>query len=68
MRIQQVRNEAKLRGIHPGKLSKGELIKTIQLEEGNFDCYGSALTGECDQLECTWREDCFSAAHQGEIS
>lgn len=62
MRIEAVRNIAKSHGIKAGKLSKTELIKEIQTEEGNFDCFGTALNGACDQANCLWREDCFGAS------
>lgn len=68
MKLEEIRTIANTRGIRPGKLSKGELIRTIQLEEGNFDCYGTATIGECDQGGCSWRADCFDASKQGEIS
>lgn len=62
MKLEEVRTIAKSRSIKPNKLSKTELIKTIQFEEGNFDCYGTASNGECDQVNCLWREDCFDAS------
>jgi hypothetical protein len=65
MTLEEVRSIAKARSIHTGKLSKGALIKTIQQEEGNFDCFGTASLGICDQLNCSWRDDCFQAARQG---
>lgn len=68
MKIEKIRSIAKSLSIHPGKLSKTELIKSIQSGEGNFDCYGSASLGECDQFSCSWREDCFEASKQGEMS
>jgi hypothetical protein len=43
-----------------GAEKKKELIKAIQKAEGNFDCFGTALTGECDQFNCLWRSDCLS--------
>ncbi|MFP4213832.1 MAG: hypothetical protein ACLFRL_06945 [Desulfohalobiaceae bacterium] len=38
--------------------TKIEAIRSIQLAEGNFDCFhrGSAA---CDQLQCLFREDCL---------
>jgi hypothetical protein len=63
MNIEEVRDIAKSSSIKPGKLSKTELIKTIQSTEGNFDCFSSAHNSECDQSNCCWREDCFAAAH-----
>lgn len=68
MRMEEVRNIAKSHGMHPGRLSKGELIKSIQRQEGNFDCFASAQSGECDQLGCSWRADCFEAARMEELS
>ena len=65
MKLEEIRGIAKSHDIYPGKLSKIELIKSIQLEEGNFDCYGTASIGECDQSGCSWREDCFAAARAG---
>lgn len=68
MELEQVRTIAKSHGINPGKLSKTDLIKSIQTEEGNFDCFATAYAGECDQAGCSWREDCFEAALRGEPS
>ena len=68
MKIEAVRSIAKSHSINPGKLSKTELIKSIQTKEGNFDCFATAYGGECDQGGCSWREDCFDAASTGEPS
>ena len=68
MKIEEIRHIARTQGIHPGKLSKAELIRTIQVEEGNFNCFATAYSGECDQAGCSWREDCFSASRKGELS
>jgi len=62
MKLDNIRTLAKSISINPGKLSKTELIRKIQLEEGNFDCFATAHGGECDQMNCLWREDCFAAA------
>ena len=62
MNMQELRAIAKSHNISPGRLKKTELIKAIQTEEGNFDCYSTAYSGERDQLDCLWREDCFEAA------
>ena len=47
-------------GIKPGKLKKADLIHAIQRKEGNFDCFATAHEGQCDQVNCVWRIDCFS--------
>ena len=62
MKLQEIRAIAKLHQINSGGLSKNELIHEIQRREGNFDCFGTACDGVCDQLGCSWREDCFDAA------
>ena len=62
MNIQEIREIAKDYGIKTSRLSKEKLIHTIQVTEGNFNCFASAVNGECDQLGCLWRKDCFAAA------
>ncbi|HZW36754.1 MAG TPA: hypothetical protein VFF01_07400 [Candidatus Deferrimicrobiaceae bacterium] len=46
-------------GIQTKGRDKTDLIHAIQLAEGNFDCYGTAVDEVCDQESCFWREDCF---------
>jgi hypothetical protein len=67
VKVEQIRTIAKSRGVHPGKLSKAELIKLIQAAEGNVECFSTAVNGECDQVSCLWREDCFDAARRGVV-
>lgn len=62
MQIQQIRTVARGMGIRPGNLSKVALVRTIQRQEGNFDCFATAYDGICDQSNCTWRHDCFALA------
>ena len=62
MNMQEIKNRAKDFGIKAARMNKAELIQTIQLSEGNFSCFASALEGECDQASCIWRNDCFSAS------
>lgn len=60
MNMQEIRGIAKNFGIKTSRMTKANLIKTIQISEGNFDCFASAVDGECDQSDCIWREDCFT--------
>jgi len=60
--MQEIRERAKDFGIKTARMSKANLVKTIQLSEGNFSCFSSAYNGECDQVDCMWRDDCFTAA------
>jgi len=62
MNMQEIRGVAKGLGIKTSRMTKVNLVRAIQLSEGNFSCFASPLNGECDQLECMWREDCFAAA------
>lgn len=62
MKLEEIRSIAKSHNINARKLSKTELIKYIQIGEGNFDCFATAYEGMCDQVNCLWREDCFVAA------
>jgi len=45
--------------VFDASLTKAEMIRKIQLAEGNFDCYARAGDGDCDQSECLWRRDCL---------
>ena len=62
MNMQEVRERAKYFDINTSRMSKLKLIQTIQLSEGNFNCFASAMDGMCDQTNCTWRDYCFAAA------
>jgi hypothetical protein len=61
MRLSEIKKKARNLGIMDSwKLSKKELVKTIQRKEGNFDCFGTAATsGNCNQIACCWRSDCL---------
>lgn len=62
MQMQEIRSLAKEFGIKTSKQSKVELVRSIQVAEGNFNCFATATDGICDQLGCMWRDDCFAAA------
>ncbi|MBM4135370.1 MAG: SAP domain-containing protein [Nitrospira sp.] len=59
MTLKQIKVMAKGKGIKVGNMKKENIIRAIQRTEGNFDCFGTAVSGECDQLDCLWREDCL---------
>ncbi|MEK6581111.1 MAG: SAP domain-containing protein [Nitrospirota bacterium] len=59
MKIEKIKAIAKAKGVKAANLKKPELIQAIQRAEGNFDCFGSATSGYCDQINCTWRKDCL---------
>jgi hypothetical protein len=62
MNVQEIRDIARGKGLRPGKTPKLELVRLIQATEGNFDCFATATSGECDQTGCLWRKDCFAMA------
>jgi len=68
MNVQEIRQIAIQIGVKPGKMDKIRLVKTIQREEGNFDCFATAIDSECDQSGCLWRKDCFTIAGKGRQS
>jgi len=68
MNVQEIRQIAAQIGVKPGKMDKTRLVKTIQRQEGNFDCFATADNGQCDQTDCLWRKDCFTIARRGRHS
>lgn len=62
MKVTEVKEIAKQLGVKVSRQTKTDLIKQIQLAEGNFDCYATTANGFCDQDSCAWRPDCFKAA------
>jgi hypothetical protein len=60
MRLSEIEKKARSLGVKDTwKYSKKDLIKIIQRKEGNFDCFGTARSGYCDQMSCCWRPDCI---------
>jgi hypothetical protein len=62
MQMQEIRSKAKEIGLKVAKQNKVELVRSIQVAEGNFNCFATATDGVCDQMGCMWREDCFASA------
>ncbi len=60
----EVRSRARAHGIPILRRTKQDLIRAIQIAEGNFDCFGTALSGECDQENCSWRGACLDRPHR----
>ena len=61
MTLKDIKEMAKEKGVKVGKMNKDEIIRAIQRAEGNFDCFGSADSGDCSQGDCLWRADCLSS-------
>ena len=60
MTLKELKEKAKNYEIKAAKMKKDEIIRAIQRAEGNYDCFGTALSGACSQTDCLWREDCLS--------
>lgn len=58
MKIQEIKDIAKKKGVQPGKMGKTELIRAIQVAEGNYACFETNSAQTCGQANCLWRPDC----------
>lgn len=58
MKLEEIKEIAKKHDIKVGKLKKAELVRTIQLAEGNIVCFETGQAAECGQTGCLWRTDC----------
>ena len=58
MNLKETKAIAKKMGIQAGKMKKADLIRTIQIAEGNTPCFQTGVTS-CDQENCCWRSDCM---------
>jgi hypothetical protein len=58
MTKEEVKKIAAQKGIVSGRLRKDELIRRIQISEGNAPCYATGKASVCGQTQCLWRADC----------
>ncbi len=58
MKLEEIKEIAKQHNIKVGKLKKSELIRAIQLSEGNVACFETGKSADCGEPACLWREDC----------
>lgn len=58
MNLTEIKQLAKDRGLVPGRMRKAELIRSLQAQEGNLQCYNTEATAQCGQAHCLWRADC----------
>jgi hypothetical protein len=60
MKLSKVIWNAKKKGIvNAPNLTKPELIRAIQIKEGNTPCFGTGV-GNCARYACLWWEDCWT--------
>ncbi|MDD5434626.1 MAG: SAP domain-containing protein [Nitrospira sp.] len=65
MKAEEIKKIAQKMGV-PAVGPKAEMIKSIQRTEGNFDCFGTAVGGFCDQTNCLWSADCLKPAKKSQ--
>ena len=58
MKLEEIKAIAKQHDIKVGKLKKAELVRAIQVAEGNEVCFETSQVESCGQAECLWRSDC----------
>ena len=58
MKVEIIRQIAAAMDIKVGKMKKAELVKVIQVAEGNVPCFDTGAAGACGQDSCLWREEC----------
>jgi hypothetical protein len=62
MNMNEIKAIATKLGIKSGRMKKAELVRAIQIEEGNYDCFGTVRFHECTEEGCLWRTDCKKEA------
>ena len=60
MRFQEIRSVAKGLGIGTYRMKKTDMIRAIQREEDNNECYGTDRVDICEEEACLWRGDCLA--------
>jgi hypothetical protein len=58
MIIYEIRVIASNMGIDPKKMNKTDLIRSIQVKQGNSPCFKTA-GHQCKFHDCHWRSDCL---------
>jgi hypothetical protein len=58
MTVKEIQGIAKKMGLKAGKMKKADLVRSIQMAEGNTPCFQTGVN-PCDQENCLWRSDCM---------
>lgn len=58
MTLDEIKAIAKQHKIKTGKATKQELVRSIQLDEGNTPCFCTKTSQVCGQGDCLWRKHC----------
>ena len=60
MTLQEIKKIAKQRNIAVDKnMKKADIIRAMQRQEGNNDCFGNIAAKNCGEINCLWRQDCL---------
>ena len=63
MKLQEIRDMARNAGLGSvGNMKKVDLVRQIQRQEGNSDCFATGQANQCGQMACLWRGDCLKLA------
>ena len=60
MRLEEIRGIAKEMGIGTYRMKKSDIVRTIQRQENNIECYGTERVDVCQEEACLWRSDCLT--------
>ena len=60
MRFQDIQKMAKGMDINTYRMKKTDMIRAIQREENNIQCYGTHRVDICEEEACLWRGDCLT--------
>ena len=58
MTLDEVKAIAKQHNIKTSRVTKKELVRAIQVNEGNSPCFDTKTSKMCGQDNCLWREYC----------
>lgn len=58
MDVDEIKAIAGKKQVKVGKVTKKELVRAIQLAEGNSPCFATKTSKICSQNNCLWREYC----------
>ena len=67
MTIEEINRIAFMKGVDPAGKPKWEIIRMIQIKEGNQPCYGTQQFS-CPHTSCLWRKDCLGLIRIVEVS
>ncbi|HEX9078260.1 MAG TPA: SAP domain-containing protein [Desulfuromonadaceae bacterium] len=58
MTFAEIKDIARERGVRIAGMKKAEIVRAIQLKEGNEPCFATGRAAECGQARCLWVKAC----------